>query len=229
MNAKQRRQYRRAQIRRLKERIEKDVFNGIFTSDHIINNSGFVDFAFVGTYKGKEVIWNATISTTKGDYFSKLDNLALDQAYEEIPDPEGFDPFSDECMLPNYDAKGKIVSYTWNTPEEYNNLWKQRRKRMVELTVDMLDKQMYSIPTEQVKIDETYRYGIGLQIRKNIDAINVEDIYEFIENFNGKEYISKETFSANMQELGLTVKGDFIVWNKPFSHNHAALNIGSEA
>lgn len=229
MNAAQRRKQRRATIRKIKQRISEDEFQGVFTSHQYIDNSGYVDFCFIGKYNGVETFWNACMTTTAGDYYDFVHDKALETAYEKFPLSSDDDPFNFEPH--DIDDKGKVTSWVMAPhSDEIEHAINDRYRWMSEYTIELLNTKRYSIPTERIEIDTSYKWGTGLHIRVNKSTINPQDIYEFIEKFNehSVEFTSNETTSLTAEELGVTLNpGDrFIRWTKDrFSHDTVAINI----
>lgn len=208
-------------IDQVTKRIAEDEFNGIFTTDQIISDSGFVDFLFIGEYKGRPVVWNACITTAKGDFYNHVYDIAVEEAYEKYPNPEDYDWKNNfvEC-----EVNGAIyLEYIEKNPELLNKRYRYAAERAMELFNAKVEK----LPPCNIEIDREYRYGIGLHVRINIESINVSDIYTFIEGFqkHGEELFEQmgvdcAAKSWNAEELGIELKGDniFISWidkNRP--------------
>lgn len=212
-------------LNELKREIEKDIFDGMFTSHHIIDNSGYVDFVFIGRYNDKDVIWNACMTTTRGDYFDAISEKASDEGYELYPSTVNLL----DC-LGEPDEHGNRV---WCNPED-EELSRTRRKYIAQRTMELIDSGTEAIKTVDIEIDEDYQYGIGLHIRLNVDAINVDDVKNFIREFNilgptMYDSIPRElnTSTYTVDELGVELHetGEFVLWSDNFSHNTVGIRI----
>ena len=194
-------------LKDVKKRIENDEYDNVFTSDQIIDDSSFVDCLFIGKYNDQEVVWNVCFTTTKGDYFEHIDSKSLDEAFNKFPDN-------------NYNLLDRFVPSPDN-PEYYvyvdphPELTRKRYRYQAELTIEELNKMEYKLAPWSITIDESYRYGIGLLVRLNIDSITVQDIFNFIKEFNihgldtfKQNKYDNELVSYNAYDLGVTLDDD---------------------
>jgi hypothetical protein len=217
MNAKQRNQKRRAQIRDVEKRIEEDEFEGIFTSDQYIKNSSFVDFAFIGAYNGRKCIWNSCLTTAIGDYYEKAEYMAFEESLKKFPFPEGYELLKAEPC--EWDKNGKPSSFKSVDQPEFEGWRLTRKKWTAKRTVEIIDSGSAEIDRWNIDIDESYKYGIGLHVRIDKKNISVDDVYSFIENFqiNGESLFNdlvNMKISNNCQELGLYLEesGEGVRW-----------------
>ncbi len=226
MNSQQRRKQRRKHIREVEQRILEDEYDNLFTSHQYIIQSGFVDFLFIGELDGKKVLWNACMTTAKGDYYEHVDNIAMDEAYEKFPNPDGYEPFS---SVPCVDDNGnKTGDCELITQPEFKDFTNDRYRWMSERTIELLNNKEYSIPCTQVEIDHEYKYGIGLHIRLNKDYIDVEDVKKFINMYNDGLYtdeIGHISFNAEELEVELAEDSNFVRWTTGRSHNTVAIKM----
>lgn len=214
------------EIKKLAKDIAADQYGGVFTTHQVISDCGFVDFYFIGNYKGSPVIWNACMTTGKGDYYDMIDEIAWDEAYEKYPSKRR-GKLRDE-FVPTDDGM-----YTWvdSEPETTEKRLKYSAKRMMEL----LDAKQHTMKMWNVEIDESYEYGVGLHVRVDKDTINVDDIYQFISLFERKESDAFEHFknpevSFNADELGveLSESEKFVIWKDGNPRDTVAVNIDLE-
>jgi hypothetical protein len=214
-------------IKQVRKRIKEDEYDG-FTSNQIIENNGYVDFLFLGKYDGKPVVWNACITSAKGDYFDKVHELAMGEAYAKFPLPEGYN-FLDS-LVDVGDGSGNM-EYINPTPELSKKRYTWGAKRALEL----FDSGNIHLIPWNVEIDTTYEYGIGLHVRMDTDEFNVDDVKFFIESFNkyGPTVFHDLNYdhtpiSLTADELGVELKdGDmFITWVRDFTHNDVAIKDG---
>lgn len=206
---KERFERRTYQVNRIKQDCGNDEYGGLFTSCHIIQASGFVDFYFVGKYRGHETVFNATITTADSDYYDEVESLAFDT----IDTPDNMPSILDDR----------------NTPEGEKIVFDHYREHS-EFILDAMEKQKISIPAWRVEMDFGYKFGIGLHIRINKPAIEVDDIVEFIHAFREKGtkvFADKnDRINKTPDELGISLAKDdmFIKWERGMP-NVAALNI----
>lgn len=201
-------------VAEVKERIDNDIFDGMFTSHQVIEDCSFVDFLFIGMHEGREVVWNACITTARGDYFNEIENSVLDEAYKMYPDPEDFD-FMD-CFVPCNDGTGNSY-YVDPHPELNEKRYVYQSKRLIE----EFDKKELKLDPWNINIDETYEYGIGLHVRMNIESINIDDVKMFINEFrkhgilafDGAEF-HKTQLCMDSKEMGIeyTEGEKFVKW-----------------
>lgn len=185
------------QVERIKQDCGNDEYGGLFTSCHIIQASGFVDFYFVGKYRGHETVFNATITTADSDYYDEVESLAFDT----IDTPDNMPSILDDLT----------------TPEGEKIIFDHYREHS-EFMLDVMQKRQVSIPAWQVKMNFGYKFGIGLHIRINKPAIEVSDVVEFIHAFHdqGMNVFDAKTDIINKtpEELGVSLAEDemFIKW-----------------
>jgi len=237
MNSHQRRVLKRKTYRGIVKRIEEDTFNNIFTSHQIIQESGYVDFLFLGEHKGKKVFWNAYITTGKSDYYSEIESLALDEAHEKYPWPEKYDPF---YSVPSTEHKGCTeMTNDPSFPDEPAR-GELRRKHMATRTMEMIDSLEHPLSMWNVEIDESYEWGVGLHIRVDKDYLDIGDVYEFINEYNGlglgvfknKELNalkgrSIEPIALTTEQLGvkLSDNGMWVEWKDSRSRDTVAIDM----
>lgn len=194
--------------------MKEDDFDGVFTSHQYVDDSGFVDFLFVGEYKGKEVIWNACMTTADGDYYENIHDVAVDISYDKYPMPEG-DLFT---ML----------------NEERRSVQEPRWTLCSETTMEMLDSKEHPLPRWNVDVDESYKHGVGLHIRVDVPAINIQDVKDFIHAFLEKGpdgvFADKDLtpVAKNAEELGVerSEDGFWVRWVDGNSRDTVAVNMG---
>jgi len=224
MNSHQRRKQRRKYIREVEQRIMDDEYNNTFTTNQYIDESGFVDFLFIGIHHGKKVIWNACMTTAIGDYFDHVHDIAMDEAYEKYPTPEGYDPLK---FVPHLDDAGNDTGmFELAKQPEFEELNDTRYRWMAERAIWLFDNKQYSIPSTNVEIDPTYKYGVGLHIRIDKDGINVEDVLNFIKDFNDGTSIESEACTClTSKELGVELQdnSNFVQWVDRGDHNTVAI------
>jgi hypothetical protein len=205
--------------------LKKDIAdqNGIYSTFQYIENAGYADVYFIGTHKGSEVIWNATLSTMRGEYYEKVHTIAFDEAHKKYPYPD------DRKLFTFKKVPGKTYSEWINPyPEVTDNQIKHTSKRMLEI----FDSGDVYIERNTLEIDESYEYGIGLHAHIDVKGgLNEVDVLNFIENFNKYglcmfDDCNEPPVTLTTKELGVTLYDDkFIIWGDGFSHNTVGINM----
>jgi len=226
MNSHQRRKHRRKYTREVEQRILEDEYDNIFTTNQYIEQSGFVDFLFIGNLDGKKVVWNACMTTANGDYYEHVSDIAMDEAYVKFPNPEGYEPFN---SVPYVDKDGNNTGmHELVTQPEFKDYTTTRYRWMAERTMELLNAKQHSVSATQVEIDTSYKYGVGLHIRIDKQCIEVDDVKKFISDYNDGTYVdSDETICLNATELGVELCADnqFVTWSRAFSHDTVAIKM----
>jgi hypothetical protein len=202
-------------VKNVKKRISKDEYPN-FTSHQIIYNSGYVDFLFIGEYNDESVVWNSTLSTSRGDYYDTVEGKAMDIGYDKYPS---------EIDLDNMFKKIKGTKY-YELIDPTPELSKARSKLIAEETIKLLNSKEISIAPWNIEIDETYRYGIGLHIRMDVPYFNVNDVEKFIYGFTiyGEllfDDYDNTPMSLTADELGVEfdTERNYVKWKDNFMHN----------
>lgn len=215
-------------VEEVQERVKNDEYNGTFTSWQIIDNSGFVDLLFIGTFNDTPVVWNTCITTARGDYYELVNNIAMDEGYEKYPNPEDYNFFDSFVDVDDEDISDDDLKYKGckQYVDPHPELSELRWKFIAERTMELLDSGTISMPTWNIEIDEEYEYGIGLHVRMDKDFINVDDIKTFISQFNEHGVDVFKILGYDMTpryfssiELGVELKDDsnFVTWVDGFS------------
>lgn len=216
-------------VKKVRERIKVEEYSDLFTTWQVMEDCGYVDFLFIGEHKGKPVVWNACITTAKGDYYEKVNELAHDEAYDAYPNPDDYN-FMDSFVKIEGTNYSEMID---PDPELSDNRYALMSKR----TIEILNAKEVSIPRWNIEIDEEYEYGIGLHVRLDVDVINTPDVEWFIEQFEQegiaafdsmKRYYNDE-LSLTAEELGVELKEDrrFVSWvDEDFRHNDVAIKNG---
>lgn len=201
-------------------RIRRDSLSNLFTTHQYVDDCGFVDFLFLGKHNGKRVIWNATMTTTKGDYYDEAHSKALEEGFEKYPSTHNFT----DCFVKIEGTK--TSRYVDPEPETT----KKRMSYIAKRTLEIIDSGEISVDSEQIEIDESYKFGVGLYIRKNVERINVKDVEQFISDFNwkGSELRLDHTpVKYDSDELGVELSENemVVIWKNNWSHNTVGVNL----
>jgi hypothetical protein len=128
-------------------------------------------FHFVGTHEGQEVIFDTVIYTLEMLYVSNLYQIAEERALEEYPDHEPWGLTMDE--------EGNMVPDRELTEED-----EEVEEFKASIILELEEDDEYKVQ-ETVAIDDTFDYGVGLEVALNVPEITNEVIAKFIEDFNG--------------------------------------------
>ena len=132
----------------------------------------YVQFQFVGKHDGKEVIYDAVLSTLSMHHSSRL--------YEE--------------------AEKKISKIykdfvPYELRDEDSPVNEEAELMMEELIQEMEDEESVKV-SEFVEVDYDFEFGIGIDAALNVDEITVEVIEKFIADFNsGNIQLDKTLYS----------------------------------
>lgn len=132
----------------------------LIDEDEPEEEADYVQFQFVGKHEGKEVIYDAVLSTLSMHHSSRL--------YEE--------------------AEKKIAKiYKDFVPYELRNedspVNEEAELMMEELIQEMEDEETIKV-SEFVETDFEFDFGIGIDAALNVEEITVEVIEKFITDFN---------------------------------------------
>lgn len=222
MNSKQRRAHKRRQIRDVMDRIAKDEYQQQFYTHQYIEGSGFVDLVFLGQHNGKPCIWNACFITAVSEYYEFVEEKLRDQVYEEFP-CSAWDDGGMQTFFKPYDVneKGKPTSYVLEFPTDVREVLDKRSRVLSERVMDLIDsKPDFEFYDYDVKIDESYKFGIGLTIRVGKPGLNVEDVTWVMNQFleRGPTCFDeiKKKYNPNSEEMGIELKdgSNYITWKK---------------
>lgn len=130
------------------------------------NSEDYANFYFIGTYEGKEVIYDAAIYTLRLFYQSELLDLAEHKAAQRFPD-------------------FKKIKYE----EDENGDMRVLDDRQEELGL-MITEIMYELEEEEavkvqehVEVDENIDFGIGLEACLHVDEVTPKVIEKFVKDY----------------------------------------------
>lgn len=143
------------------------------------------DICFTG--RDPAVLWNAEIITARLAINDLVRNRAFDHARQQLSEAERLMEFRYETT-PNYNAKGKIVSYTLVTQDKpryaiFNGLTFNEYTQQLETEIVRDDPPAVYCGYE---ILPGYAYGIGLRMIVEADALSVEVIEAAIADFRSR-------------------------------------------
>ena len=165
-----------------KEEIKKfkaqlNAGNGIYVINKEEENSDdFVNFYFLGKYRGKDVVYDAALYTLRLHHQSEMYEIAEHEAAKKFPKFKKIkyeeDEFGDIKMLDDL--------------EEEIGLF------MSEKMLEMEEEGSVKVQ-EFCEIDPNISFGIGVDAALNIDKIDDKAIRKFIKEFNDDSLKLDET------------------------------------
>lgn len=144
---------------------EKDQNFMIVDSDD--NGSEYVNFNFIGSHEGKEVIYDAVIYTLRLQHNSEIFEIAEQKASERFPDFREFNYTEDE--------NGDL--------EELDDMEEEVGLYMAEVMMELEEEEAIKV-REHIEKDLNNDYGIGLDVGLNVDEVNEDIISTFVEEYN---------------------------------------------
>jgi hypothetical protein len=147
------------------------------------NSEEYVNFYFVGTYEGKEVIYDTALYTLRLHHASEVYELAEHEAAKKFPNFKAINYEEDE--------NGNLKPLTL---EEEEIGW-----FITELIMEMEEEETVKVQ-EFLDIDTHHDYGIGLDVSLNVDEIDEQVIAKFISEFNDDTLKLDDTLYSFMTE-----------------------------
>jgi hypothetical protein len=138
------------------------------------SNDEYAEIHFIGLYKGHPVIFDAAIYTLPFAYENELYEMAEARALEKYPDF----------------YEGNSAGISEDDFEDYLALM------MAEIEEEELVKV-----SEKLEYDETFEYGVGLEVCINELQLDAKTIDKFISRFNNNQFVPDPTlYSFEMDE-----------------------------
>ena len=155
--------YEKAEIEQLKKEIKEEGQTFILVDDEAdMDDSGeFAHFQFIGKKEGKEVIYDAIMTTLRMHHSGLLYEEAEKIVIKDFPK---YKPIEDRIDGYEIDEDAEIF--------------------LEELIEQFEDNETYKV-AEYIEIDNDFEYGIGIDAAFNVVEITVETIEKFIKDFNG--------------------------------------------
>lgn len=179
------RKFKKSVYIRYKNRIRLGEDSNLFYTPLVLDynpDSQWFDFFFLSK-KFKRVVWNATIHTPSLIFHEKVWELAYDHASSLLPhDKRHADDNLLSSMVPVTIDGEKMYEYVprnFTYPELDNKTFSQFVSDYEQVVIDTNPPTIH----EYVKIDRSYRWGIGLHFLVDVDAINKEVIEDTIVKF----------------------------------------------
>lgn len=208
------RRQRRAETLRVKNRIKRERYpSSVFNTDCDISYAStmpggwrWCDIVFLGA--DPATYWNVTVDTASAHFASLVEDAAFDEAWALLDAEQQESHYSIETT-PNYDANGKIISYTQLLKPDpvYPQfggltLHAYTDKRTAEIARDN-PPAVYG----GYAIQHGYNHGIGLHMVIDAPVLTVELIEAAIADFRArgeKTWFASEPASVTF-ESGLDV------------------------
>lgn len=151
------------EIALLKSEILEEGTNFVLVDDEAdLDDSGeFAHFQFIGKNNGKEVIYDAMLTTLRLHHSGLL--------YEEA-----------EKIVKKEYSKYKPIEER----EDDYEIDEDAELFLEELIEQFEDNETYQV-AEFIEVDNDFEYGIGIDASLNVSEITVEVIEKFIKDFNG--------------------------------------------
>lgn len=143
------------------------------------NGEEYVNFMFIGEYKGKEVIYDAVIYTLRLNHHSELYEIAEQRTSERFPEFNS--------MTYSVDENGDLSELS--EKEEEIGLY------MTELILELEEEGEVKVK-EHVEIDNSLDFGVGLDVGLNVEEVTQDVISKFVQDFNSDNIKLDETLYA---------------------------------
>jgi len=163
-------------IEEYRSKLNADGFTIVESED---NGDEYVNFMFIGEYKGVEVIYDAVIYTLRLNHHSELYEMAEERTSERFPEFNS--------MKYTVDENGDLASLS--EKEEEIGLY------MTELILELEEEGEVKVQ-EHVDIDTSIEFGVGLDIGLNVEEVSEQVIADFVKRFNSGNLKLDETFYA---------------------------------
>jgi hypothetical protein len=155
------------EISKLKAECQQEGKNFIYVEDEFDEDESIDEHAhvqFVGTFEGKEVVYDALIYTLRLHHSALVYDAALERLQKQIPGylpPDERD--SDVEVDPDQDEEAELI--------------------LTELIEELEENEEVKVK-EHVELESDFDFGIGLEVGLNVEAIDDEVISDFITKFN---------------------------------------------
>lgn len=148
------------------------------------NGDEYVNFMFIGKYKGREVIYDAVIYTLRLNHHSDLYEMAEQKTVERYPEFNS--------MTYSVDENGDLKELS--EKEEEIGLY------MTELILELEEEGEVKVK-EHVEVDTSLEFGVGLDVGLNIEEVTGKVIAEFVRDFNlGELKLDDTLYSFELDE-----------------------------
>ncbi len=147
------------------------------------NSDEYVNFNFVGTYEGKEVIFDAVLYSLRIHYHSELFELAEHKAAQRFPNYKSIDYEEDE--------NGNMKAL--NDEMEEIGLY------LAEVMMELEEEEAVKVQ-EHLYLDPNVDFGVGLDVGLNVEQVTPEVISKFVRQYNEDKLELDETLYTFVEE-----------------------------
>jgi hypothetical protein len=155
------------EIKQFKEECRRENRSFLYTTDEEIDEptgDEFAHFQFVGTYEGKEVIYDSVMYTLRLHHSSLVYEEAERRAVKAFP------------LYVPLDMRDETYQANEDLDEEVELL-------ITELIEEIEDTEEIKVQ-EHLELDPEVKYGVELDVCLNVEAIDEAVISRFITEFN---------------------------------------------
>lgn len=135
-------------------------------ADKEISDDDYAEIHFIGMYKGHPVIFDAAIYTLALAYENELYEAAEQRALQKYPD--------------YYNGNPKGVS-----EEDFEDY--------LALMMAEIEEEGSIKVAEKLEFDESFEYGVGLEVCINVPQLDANTIDKFISKFNNNQFVPDPT------------------------------------
>jgi len=156
------------EIAQLKRECKAERLNFVYVADEFEDdeeeNNEHAHVQFVGYYKEKEVVYDALIYTLRLHHSTLVYDEALERLKKEFPDYVSLDE--------------RDISYKADPEQD------EEAEMLLTEFIEEIEENEEITVREHVEVDDTFEYGIGLEVGLNKTEINEKMINDFIIRFN---------------------------------------------
>jgi len=156
------------EIAQLRRECKAERLNFVYIADEFEDeeeeNNEHAHVQFVGTYKDKEVVYDALIYTLRLHHSTLVYDAALERLKKEFP---------------NYVSPDERGDDHQEDPEE-----DEEAEMLLTEFIEEIEENEEIKVKEHVETDDQFEYGIGLEVGLNKTEINEKVINDFIIRFN---------------------------------------------
>jgi hypothetical protein len=156
------------EIAQLKKECKAERLNFVYIEDEFEDeeeeNNEHAHVQFVGYYKEKEVVYDALIYTLRLHHSTLVYDEALERLKKQFPDYVSLDE--------------REVGYKADPDQD------EEAEMLLTEFIEEIEENEEITVREHVEVDDTFEYGIGLEVGLNKTEINEKVISDFIIRFN---------------------------------------------
>lgn len=150
---------------------------GYIVDEEDENTEEYVHFYFIGTFEGREVVYDAALYTLRLHHESEMYEIAEHRAAKHFPEYKRISYEEDENG--NLEALDPL--------EEEIGLF------MAEVILELEEEESVKVQ-EHVELDKNAEFGVSLDIGLHREQITSQVIQRFIKDFNEDTLVLDKTF-----------------------------------